>query len=157
MTFLTWFLSDFNCSHSEINFVLQENRLLEIRWQGPDSRVVNSSVEAKEPESGGRGSNPLPSSDLFAHKEKFTPPPRHWGAIFPTLVGFCFNIVIKYKKVSVHPQCVSFNFYRQMTYFDYLNYLFRDLLSHFVRWVVAFTVASACGTKEFLNEIYLVL
>ena len=40
------------------SLLFKQARFLETRWQGPDSRVVNTSVEVKESDSGGRNLNP---------------------------------------------------------------------------------------------------
>ena len=53
--------------------------------------MVIASVEVKESDSGGRGSN---LSDVFELIKKKSRPAYHSQAIFPTLVGLCLVFLV---------------------------------------------------------------
>ena len=65
---------------------VQKNRLLKMRWQGPDCLVLNASVEVKESDSGRWGSNP---TWVYFSTHKYLRPACHSRAIVPTLLDLC--------------------------------------------------------------------
>ena len=52
------------------NFTIHHSIIVKAFLQGPEIRVVNSSVEVTELDSGGRGCNPTKGWFFLTHKEK---------------------------------------------------------------------------------------